>query len=75
MNKKMRYRLLALMAIAALPVMAETEEETSGKGVVYEKYNMESNRQPGHIDMENGVLGIADNRGFTLQSRDGRFVF
>ena len=27
------------------------------------------------IDMENGVLGIADNRGFTLQSRDGRFVF
>ena len=75
MNKKMRYRLLALMAIAALPVMAETEEETSGKGIVYEKYNMESNRQPGHIDMENGVLGIADNRGFTLQSRDGRFVF
>ena len=28
-----------------------------------------------HIDMENGVLGIADNRGFTLQSRDSNFVF
>ena len=28
-----------------------------------------------HIDMDNGVLGIADNRGFTLQSKDGRFVF
>ena len=27
------------------------------------------------IDMENGVLGIADDRGFTLQSKDGRFVF
>jgi len=27
------------------------------------------------IDMENGVLGIADDRGFTLQSRDGRFIF
>lgn len=33
------------------------------------------NQQPGRIDMENGVLGIADNRGFTLQSRDGHFVF
>jgi hypothetical protein len=28
-----------------------------------------------HIDMENGVLGIADNRGFTLQSKDGKFIF
>ncbi len=28
-----------------------------------------------HIDMENGVLGIAGDRGFTLQSKDGRFVF
>lgn len=27
------------------------------------------------INMDNGVLGIADNRGFTLQSKDGRFVF
>lgn len=25
--------------------------------------------------MENGVLGIADNRGFTLQSKDSSFVF
>jgi len=25
--------------------------------------------------MENGVLGIADDRGFTLQSRNGRFIF
>ena len=28
-----------------------------------------------HIDMENGVLGIADDRGFTLQSKNGKFVF
>ena len=27
------------------------------------------------IDMDNGVLGIADDRGFTLQSRNGKFVF
>lgn len=26
-------------------------------------------------DMENGVLPIADDRGFTLQSKDGNFVF
>ncbi len=28
-----------------------------------------------NIDMENGVLGIADDRGFTLQSKNGKFVF
>ncbi|MBR1713217.1 MAG: outer membrane beta-barrel protein [Alloprevotella sp.] len=27
------------------------------------------------LDMENGVLPIADDRGFTLQSKDGKFVF
>ena len=27
------------------------------------------------IDMDNGVLGIADDRGFTLQSKNGKFVF
>lgn len=27
------------------------------------------------IDMDNGVLGIADDRGFTLQSKNGQFVF
>lgn len=28
-----------------------------------------------HLDMQNGVVPIADNRGFTLQSTDGQFVF
>ena len=28
-----------------------------------------------HLDMDNGVIPIADNRGFTLQSNDGNFVF
>ena len=27
------------------------------------------------LDMENGVTPIADNRGFTLQSNDGKFIF
>jgi len=37
-------------------------------------YNVKA-QDPAHIDMENGVLGIADNRGFTLQSQNGKFVF
>lgn len=28
-----------------------------------------------NLDMENGVIGIADNRGFTLKSKDETFVF
>ena len=28
-----------------------------------------------NIDMENGVIGIADDRGFTLKSKNGAFVF
>ncbi len=32
------------------------------------------NREP-RLDMQNGVVPIADNRGFTLQSADGSFVF
>ncbi len=31
--------------------------------------------QEPHLDMQNGVVPIADNRGFTLQSNDGSFVF
>ena len=27
------------------------------------------------LDMSNGVVPIADNRGFTLQSKDGKFIF
>lgn len=27
------------------------------------------------LDMENGVVPIADDRGFTLQSKDGKFIF
>lgn len=65
--------LTSLCATANADEMAENE-----KGIVFERYNIESARldhEVQHIDMENGVLGIADDRGFTLQSRDGRFVF
>ena len=48
-----------------MPVVAEDNADET----VYEA------PAQGAIDMENGVLGIADDRGFTLQSKDGRFVF
>lgn len=36
---------------------------------------MAATAQEQQIDMDNGVLGIADDRGFTLQSRNEQFVF
>ena len=56
-----RTYILLLSALLAMPLMAEENERESDDGR--------------RIDMENGVLGIADDRGFTLQSRDGRFIF
>lgn len=48
------------------------------KGILYNKLNTEvwqlEHESPA-IDMENGVTGIADDRGFTLQSKDGKFIF
>ena len=81
----MKHSFLLALAVTAMPVMAEEihenisqQEPTDEKGGFYEKYNIESaelDHQPKHIDMENGVLGIADDRGFTLQSKNGKFVF
>ncbi len=75
----MRHTLLffiSALTLAALPTMAEEADEVS-KGT-WEKYNTKSaelDHQPESIDMDNGVLGIADDRGFTLQSKNGKFVF
>ena len=74
---------VAVMALATLPVMADEQPETQPKQAenekaVFEKYNIQSaqlKHESPAIDMENGVLGIADDRGFTLQSKDGRFIF
>ena len=46
-----------------------------GKGLSIALLMLALNSQAQQIDMDNGVLGIADDRGFTLQSKDGRFVF
>ena len=57
--------ILVFFAAMMLPTLAEENNQT----------RMDETPAQGHIDMENGVLGIADDRGFTLQSKDGRFVF
>ena len=46
-----------------------------GKGLSIALLTLALNSQAQQIDMDNGVLGIADDRGFTLQSKDGKFVF
>ena len=64
---------LALSASFSAALYAEGE-----KGIQYNKLNTEVwqlEHESPHIDMENGVTGIADDRGFTLQSKDGKFVF
>ncbi len=75
--------LLLLSALLVVPTWAEENEKGSlapaeGKRITFKKYNIQSanlSEQTEHIDMENGVLGIADDRGFTLQSANGKFVF
>ena len=68
--------IILLASLLALPTLAEEHEKE--RNITFEKYNLKSadlGEQKENIDMENGVLGIADDRGFTLQSRDGRFIF
>ena len=54
-----------VISVMVMPVMAE------------ETADLMADEAPtqGRIDMDNGVLGIADDRGFTLQSKNGKFVF
>ncbi len=65
----MRHLLTLIIALTALNIQAE---EADANGVIWEKPNA---NPEGQIDMDNGVLGIADDRGFTLQSKNGKFVF
>ncbi len=66
MNYK-HFLLLSFLALSTCPLSAEDNSlpsVTEGVG-----------DEPSSLDMTNGVVPIADNRGFTLQSKDGRFVF
>jgi len=68
-----KFLFLALSASLSATLYAEGE-----KGIQYNSLNTEVwqlEHESSHIDMENGVTGIADDRGFTLQSKDGKFIF
>lgn len=62
----------ALMASTALVAVAENHHEVSNPAAPAAESVTPASPQ---IDMENGVLGIADDRGFTLQNRSGSFLF
>ena len=55
-----KYLFCAAMVALAGPMMAASVPGTDTSS---------------HLDMSNGVIPIADDRGFTLQSADGQFVF
>lgn len=70
------------MSMAALAIAASAETEilaTEESNIVTETESAEP--RPHHereavvYDRDNGVVPIADDRGFTLQSRDGKFIF
>lgn len=64
--------------IAAMLILSAQMHAESKSGIQYDKLNTDVwklEHQSPDIDMENGVTGIADDRGFTLQSKDGKFIF
>ena len=76
----MKYKaFVTSLLLPAAGVCAAMQPADSAKtSGIYTGYNIKSaevGRQTNAIDMDNGVLGIADDRGFTLQSRNGKFVF
>ena len=65
----MKYnRLFAILMAATLSATVSAETETE------ENTDAEQAEAP-QLNMDNGVIPIADDRGFTLQSNDGNFVF
>ena len=65
----MKYnRLFAILMAVTLSVTASAETETE------ENTDVKQVEAP-QLNMDNGVIPIADDRGFTLQSNDGNFVF
>ncbi|MBQ7443061.1 MAG: porin [Bacteroidaceae bacterium] len=66
----MRQLIIAALAATAtvMPLAAATLD------VLPEEGTATDDTRP-NLNMDNGVVPIADNRGFTLQSKDGRFVF
>ena len=66
----MKYnRFFAILMAAALSTAAFAEAETEVDATAVEQTDASK------LNMDNGVIPIADDRGFTLQSNDGSFVF
>ena len=66
MNSNRLFAILMATTMSAT-VFAETETESNTKAV--------EQTEASKLNMDNGVIPIADDRGFTLQSNDGNFVF
>lgn len=71
---------LSSAAFAGTAVTTDTEADNLSKETI-EMNNTSTaldealeNRHEVQYDMENGVIPIADNRGFSLQSKDGKFI-
>ena len=68
----MKYnRIYAILMATTLSATAFAESET--EKIVTEPAAEVS--EASQLNMDNGVIPIADDRGFTLQSNDGNFVF
>jgi len=66
MNPNKLFAILMATTLSAT-AFAETETETAANGI--------EQTEASKLNMDNGVIPIADDRGFTLQSNDGSFVF
>ena len=60
--------IITALALATTPVICHASASDTPTA------EADSSLTP-HLNMDNGVVPIADNRGFTLQSNDGSFVF
>lgn len=65
---------VALMACLSTTAWAEQSDDSPAPATTAEKTEATAAPRDVHYDMENGVIPIADNRGFSLQSKDGNFV-
>lgn len=67
---------LAFAMTACLFTTAQAAQGADNSAPAPTAENSEATPSPRdvHYDMENGVIPIADNRGFSLQSKDGNFV-
>ena len=70
----MKYnKLFAIIMATTLSATAFAETDTDSTKAVAP--STEGQTEAAKLNMENGVIPIADDRGFTLQSKNGNFVF